>query len=146
MLVGAVYSTLAAVGLVGVGAQGFTLDRAIDVLASADTWRGVAWTFATAAVATAIAVAVAFLIAVRVRSSRFGRVTAMLPMAVPHVAAALAALLMFGQSGLLSRLAYALGLTSTPGDFPPLVYDRAGVSLGEASTRVTGLVRRLTAV
>jgi putative spermidine/putrescine transport system permease protein len=129
VLIGATYSTIAAVGLVGVGARGFTLDRAIDVLASAETWRGVAWTFATAGVATVIAVAVAFLVAVRVRSSRFGQVTAMLPMAVPHVAAALAALLMFGQSGLLSRLAYALGLTSTPSDFPPLVYDRAGVSL-----------------
>ena len=53
----------------------------------------------------------------------------MLPMAVPHVAAALAALLLFGQSGLLSRLTYALGLTTTPADFPPLVYDRTGVSL-----------------
>jgi putative spermidine/putrescine transport system permease protein len=129
VLIGAAYSTLAAVGLVGVGAQGFTLDRAIDVLTSAETWRGVAWTFATAGVATVIAVAVAFLVAVRIRGSRFGQLTAMLPMAVPHVAAALAALLMFGQSGLLSRLAYALGLTSTPSDFPPLVYDRAGVSL-----------------
>jgi putative spermidine/putrescine transport system permease protein len=45
------------------------------------------------------------------------------------VAAALAALLIFGQSGLLSRLTYTLGLTATPADFPPLVYDRAGVSL-----------------
>ena len=117
VLIGAAYSTLAAVGLVGVGAQGFTLDRAIDVLASAETWRGVAWTFATAGVATVIAVAVAFLLAVRVRGSRVGQATAMLPMAVPHVAAALAALLMFGQSGLLSRLAYALGLTSTAGRF-----------------------------
>ena len=129
VLIGATYSTLAAVGLVGVGARGFTLDRAIDVLASAETWRGVAWTFATAGVATTIAGAVAFLLAVRVRGSRAGRVMAMLPMAVPHVAAALAALLMFGQSGLLSRLTYALGLTSAPADFPPLVYDRAGVSL-----------------
>ena len=53
----------------------------------------------------------------------------MLPMAVPHVAAALAALLMLGQSGLLSRVSYALGLTSTAGAFPALVYDRTGVAL-----------------
>jgi putative spermidine/putrescine transport system permease protein len=129
VMVGAAYSTLAAVGLVGVGARGFTLDRAIDVLTSAQTWRGLTWTFATAGVATVIAVGGAFLLAIRFRNSRFGQVMAMLPMAVPHVAAALAVLLLFGQSGLLSRLTYALGLTATPGDFPPLVYDRAGVSL-----------------
>lgn len=129
VMLGAAYSTLAAVGLVGVGARGFTLDRAIDVLTSAQTWRGLTWTFATAGGATVIAVAGAFLLAIRFRNSRVGQVMAVLPMAVPHVAAALAVLLIFGQSGLLSRLTYALGLTTTPGDFPPLVYDRAGVSL-----------------
>jgi putative spermidine/putrescine transport system permease protein len=129
VLIGATYSTLAAVGLAGVGAGGFTLDRVAGVVTSAETWRAVAWTFATAGVGTAAAAALAFIVAIRVRHSRLGRVTAMLPMAVPHVAAALAALLMFGQSGLLSRLAYAAGLTSSPADFPPLVYDRSGVSL-----------------
>ncbi len=50
-------------------------------------------------------------------------------MAVPHVAAALAALLLMGQSGLFSRFTYALGITTVPGDFPELVYDAAGVSV-----------------
>jgi putative spermidine/putrescine transport system permease protein len=129
VVIGAGYSTLAALGLAGVGAQGFTLDRIARVLTSTATWKGVEWTFATAGAATAIALALAFVLAVRVRGSRFGRAMSMLPMAVPHVAAALAALLMCGQSGLLSRLAFALGMTSAPADFPPLVYDRAGVSL-----------------
>jgi putative spermidine/putrescine transport system permease protein len=129
VLIGATYSTLAAVGLAGVGAGRFTLDRIADVVTSAETWRGVGWTVATAGVGTGLAAALAFVIAVRAGRSRIGRGAAMLPMAVPHVAAALAALLMFGQSGLFSRLAYAAGLTATPADFPPLVYDRAGVSL-----------------
>jgi len=129
VLIGATYSALAASGLVGVGARGFTLEGAIRVLTAAGTWRSVAWTFATAGVATAIAVVIAFVLAVRFHSSRAGRAAAMLPMAVPHVAAALAALLMLGQSGLISRAAYALGLTSAPADFPELVYDRTGVSL-----------------
>jgi putative spermidine/putrescine transport system permease protein len=50
-------------------------------------------------------------------------------MGVPHVAAALGALLMFGQSGLLARLTFASGLTAGPSDFPALVYDPAGASL-----------------
>lgn len=129
VLVGAIYSTFAALGLAGVGARGFTLDAFVRVMSDAQTWRAIAWTFATAGVATAIAVAIAFVVALRLRASRVGRTVAMLPMAVPHVAAALAALLLLGQSGMLSRIAYALGLIATPGDFPPLVYDRAGVSL-----------------
>jgi putative spermidine/putrescine transport system permease protein len=129
VLVGATYSILAALGLVGVGARGFSLAPVRNVIQAPDTWLALAWTCATAAVATAIAVAIAFLIAVRLRSSRLGRAAALLPMAVPHVAAALAALLLLGQAGLLSRVSHALGLTATPGDFPALVYDRTGVAL-----------------
>jgi putative spermidine/putrescine transport system permease protein len=128
-LIGATYSMLAAVGLAGVGAQGFTPDRIISVLTSSQTWSGVSWTIVTSGVATAVGVVLAFLVAVRVRTSRVGQAVATLPMAVPHVAAALAALLMLGQSGLVSRVTYAIGLTAGPADFPPLVYDRAGVSL-----------------
>ena len=129
VLIGAGYSTLAGLGVLGVGARGVTVDRIASVLTSPSTWHGVAWTCGTAGAATLIAVSIAFVLAVRVRGSRFGRAISMLPMAVPHVAAALAALLMCGQSGLLSRLAFAAGMTGSPADFPPLVYDRAGVSL-----------------
>ena len=129
VLIGALYSTLSALGLAGVGARGFTFEGIVRVITAPDTWRAVAWTFTTAGIATAIAVAIALVLALRLRTSRIGRAAAMLPMAVPHVAAALAALLMLGQSGLLSRIAYALGLTDVPGDFPALVYDRAGAAL-----------------
>src|SRR5688572_14173978 len=38
VLIGATYSMLAAVGLVGVGARGFTLERVVSVLTSPQTW------------------------------------------------------------------------------------------------------------
>jgi putative spermidine/putrescine transport system permease protein len=129
VLIGALYSSLSALGLAGVGARGFTLDGIVRVITAADTWRAVAWTFATAGVATALALAIALALALRLRTSRIGRAAAMLPMAVPHIAAALAALLLLGQSGLLSRIAYALGVIEGPGDFPALVYDRTGAAL-----------------
>lgn len=129
VLIGALYSLMAAVGLVGVGARGFSLDSPIRVLRSPDTWRGVAWTLMTATIATAIAMTIAVVVALRLRASRLGRATALLPMAVPHLAAALAALLLWGQSGLVSRITFALGFTRGPADFPALVYDRAGVAL-----------------
>lgn len=127
--VGATYSALAAVGLAGTGADGFTWAPVARVLADAQTWRGLGWTLATAGTATLLASAAACALAVRLQDSRPGQQLALLPMAVPHVAAALAALFMLGQSGLLSRVARALGLASQPGDFPALVYDPAGVSL-----------------
>lgn len=127
--VGALYSVLAAVGLAGPGAGAFTIDAVSRVLVSSETWRGLAWTVAVSAVATGLAMAAACAVAILVRSSRLGQTLALLPLAVPHVAVALAALLLLGQSGLLSRLAYALGVTSSPVDFPALVYDPAGVSL-----------------
>ncbi|MEP7305720.1 MAG: ABC transporter permease subunit [Acidobacteriota bacterium] len=129
IVVGGAYSALAAVGVVGVGAAGFTTQHLSAVLTSANTWRGIVWTLGTAGVATIAASGAAFFVALRVRQSRTGRVLAVLPMAVPNVAAALAALLMLGQSGWLSRLTHKLGLTPTPADFPALVYDPAGVSL-----------------
>ena len=129
VLIGAAYSTLAALGLVGVGARGFTLDRVLAAIGSSDTWRGVVWTVATAGTATALAVGLAFVLAIRLRASRLGQAVAMLPIAVPHVVAALAALLLLAQGGLLSRVSYGLGLTGAAAEFPALVYDRTGVAL-----------------
>ncbi len=129
VVVGAAYSVLAAAGLAGAGASGFTLHAVSRVLGASETWRGLAWTLATAGVATGLATAAACYVAMHVRTSRVGQTIAVLPMAVPHVAAALAALLLLGQSGLLSRLAHALGVTTAPAEFPALVYDPAGVSL-----------------
>lgn len=120
---------LAAVALVGTGARGFTLAPIVSVLTTAETWRSVAWTLATAGAATVLATIAAWAVAIHLRERRAGRLLAVMPMAVPHVAAALAALLLFSQSGLISRVAFALGLTEGPGDFPVLVYDPAGVSL-----------------
>ena len=129
VVVGALYSTLAPLGLAGAGANGPTLGAIGTVLRASDTWRGLGWTMATAAVATIAATAAACYVAVRLRTSRAGHVLAILPMGVPHVAAALAALLLLGQSGFFSRITYMLGWTATPGEFPALVYDPAGVSL-----------------
>ena len=47
-------------------------------------------------------------------------------LAVPHLVGALCMLLLLSQSGLLSRLSHATGLTSGPADFPELTQDRFG--------------------
>ncbi len=127
--VGTVYTLLAAVRVVGPGATGLDLAPVSAVLTSADTWRSVGWTISTAAMATLLSVVVAAAVAIGVRESRVWRFVALLPLATPHVAAALAAVLVLGQAGLLSRIAFGLGAAEQPADFPPLVYDRRGVAL-----------------
>ena len=129
VLVGSAYSAAATFGIVGAGASGFSTTRAWDVLADAQTWRSVLWTAYTAGVATIIATAAALFVSVRVQRSGVGRLFAVFPLSMPYVAAGLAALLMFGQSGFLSRVAFFTGLTSSPADFPAVVYDRAGISI-----------------
>ncbi|WP_088314197.1 ABC transporter permease [Kineosporia sp. R_H_3] len=80
--------------------------------------------------ATAGSAVLALGIAMLVHSTRRGRrlLTAVLQVGlpVPHLVGALAMSLMLSQSGLLSRLAYAAGLTSSPADFPALTQDRFG--------------------
>jgi putative spermidine/putrescine transport system permease protein len=127
--VGAMYSLLAALGLTGAGAAGFDTTAVTSSLGSIDTWRSTGWTLAVAAAATLLASGLAAATALVLGDSRVGRTLAVLPMAVPHVAAALAALLLLGQSGLLSRTFTALGLLDRPDQFPTLVYDRAGIAL-----------------
>ncbi len=50
-------------------------------------------------------------------------------LAVPHLVGALCMLLLLAQSGLLSRLAHAVGLTASPAQFPALTADAFGVAV-----------------
>lgn len=129
VIAGSLYSGAAALGMVGAGATGFDPSRVLRVLVDAETWRSVAWTAYTAGLATLLATAGALLVSVQIQRSTAGRWLATFPLSMPYVAAGLAALLLFGQSGLLSRLAFHAGLVAQPGDFPVLVYDRPGIAL-----------------
>lgn len=133
VLVGVGYSVLASLGLLGPGAAGFETTRLFAVLRQPVVWAGLAWSLRVAAVSTAVAVAGAVLVAGLFRGSersdRVARLLAVLPLPIPHLAAAVAGLLMLGQSGLLARLLASLGLLSSPSQMPALVYDRAGLGL-----------------
>jgi len=132
VVVGAVYASAAALGVAGTGAAGFGLQRVTNVFFHRDTWFSVAWTLMVAGTATLLAFAAAVWSAESLWQSAVGRRLAVLPLAVPHVAAALGILLLLGQSGLLARLSYALGWLEVPGEFPAFVYDRFGIGLAIA--------------
>lgn len=57
------------------------------------------------------------------------RVLAGLTLPIPHLVAAILTLLLLSQSGLLSRVTLAAGLTHGSQDFPALLYDPRGVGI-----------------
>lgn len=134
VLVGVAYAVAAATGVVGpVGTGAASMDRIERVLAERAVWEGVAWSIWVAGAATAISTALAMLLAAVLRTDRradrAARALALVPLPIPHVVAGLVALLILGQSGLLARAAFAIGVLDTPSGMPALVYDRSGVGL-----------------
>jgi putative spermidine/putrescine transport system permease protein len=133
VLVGVGYSALASLGLTGPGAAGLDPARFASVVREPAVWTGLAWSLWIAAASTLVAAAAAVLVAALFRGSTrphlVARLLAVLPLPIPHLAAAVAGLLLLGQSGLLARMLAALGLIATPSEMPALVYDRAGLGL-----------------
>lgn len=133
VLVGVGYSVLGALGVAGPGADGLGMRHVQSVVADGATWRGLLWSLWIASASTAIAAVLAMAVATVFRggrvSDRLVRFMALGPLPVPHVVAALCGLLIFSQSGLLSRIAFATGLHSSPADMPALTNDRYGIGL-----------------
>ncbi|MEO8878877.1 MAG: ABC transporter permease subunit [Gemmatimonadaceae bacterium] len=133
VLLGVAYAAAGAVGMTGVGATGFSLDRLSQVLADHQVWRSVFWSIRVAGVATALSVAAASCAAAMFAGRRFvdriARALAVAPLAVPYVVAGALGLLILGQSGFLARLAYAWGFIASPSDMPSVVYDTRGVGV-----------------
>ncbi|MEO5904770.1 MAG: ABC transporter permease subunit [Gemmatimonadaceae bacterium] len=133
VLAGIVYSILGALGVAGPGADGMSLRHFQVVLGDSATWRSILWTvwiaLASTLAATILAMGAAAIFRAQQGVDRFARLVAIVPLAVPHVVAALCGVLILSQSGLLARLAFAASLQSSPADMPALTSDRYGIGL-----------------
>ena len=134
VLLGIAYSVAASVGLVGAGATGHaSMARVAYVVSERVSWASLLWTLGVSAVATTLATAGAVIVAVMFRDSttmhRTGRLLASLPLTIPHVVAGALGVWTLSQSGMLARVAFALGIIAQPADMPALVYDRFGAGL-----------------
>lgn len=131
VLIGVLYALAGAFGLIGLDAHGYTTEHVTRVLGAGSTWRGLGWSIATATVATAAAAAISMALAVAFRGTRVGdraaRALAAVPLPMPHIVAATLGLLVLGQSGLLARLLYALGVIHSAAQMPALVLDPLGI-------------------
>ena len=80
-------------------------------------------------VAAVVGVGVGLLIRSVGRARTWVSVVFQANLAVPHLVGALCMALLLSQSGMLSRVAYALGLVAAPAEFPQLTNDTLGVAI-----------------
>lgn len=116
-----------------VAGDGPTLAAYQRLFTSAEFTRSLALTTYVAVVATASSVVLGIGAALVLDRARFGRraVTTLfqLNLPIPHVIGAVAILLLLGQSGFVSRLAFQAGLIDGPAGFPALVFDPAAIGI-----------------
>ncbi|MES2709391.1 MAG: ABC transporter permease [Verrucomicrobiota bacterium] len=126
------YAVAYSVGWAGLLSRGFTLEHWHRVLTDGEVLPSMAHSLALAAVCVVLTVILALCITLPLRASvtRGALSDALLfPLALPPTVAALFVLQMFSGAGLLSRVAFHLGLIREPRDFPHLIFDPAGIGI-----------------
>lgn len=116
-----------------IGLRTFTFEYYVSVLSDPNFAISLWLTFRIAAITTVLSAifAIAFALVLREKfwGSRLSTFLYQVPLPVPHLVAASGVILLFTQSGLIARLAASIGLITTPGDFPALVFDKPGVAI-----------------
>lgn len=116
-----------------IGMNEFTLDHYKSVLTNRNFFQSLWLTFRLAFISTFLsavfAVAFALVLRHKFRGSRLFTFLFQVPIPIPHLVAASGIVLLVSQSGLLSRLAVASGVTQFPRDFPVMVFDKAGIAI-----------------
>lgn len=131
---GLVFGLLQSLGYLPVaGLTDFTFSHYVNVLTDPTFLRSLWVTFRIAFVvtllSTVIAVGMAFILREQFPGSRISTFVFQIPLPVPHLVAASAVILLFAQSGLISRVAVALGFIDAPSGFPVLINDKLGIGI-----------------
>lgn len=132
LLLGLGYAMAYSLGLVGLLSEGFTLAHWTEVLGSAFFWRTMAFSTWVSVVTTVLAVGVALgFVVARPRAFLKGGLSLFIyfPLAIPAIVMAFLVFQMLSAGGLVSRLAYQLGLIGGLEQFPGLVNDYWGIGI-----------------
>jgi putative spermidine/putrescine transport system permease protein len=120
-----------------IGATGIGLDAYRSVLTSdavaprfwAGLWLSLWVAFASTLVSAAIAVAVALMLRRAFAGRRLAVFAFQLNLPIPHLVIAVGMLMLFSQSGLVSRALGEAGLVASPREFPALTRDPYGIGI-----------------
>ena len=116
-----------------IGKHDLSLDAYVAIFNDRVFWESLRLSLYIAFVSTAIsivlAVACALLIYHTARGRRITTFIFQFNLPIPHIVGAVAMLFLLAQGGLLSRVAFAFGLTDSPGDFPAMTNDRGAIGI-----------------
>ncbi|MDQ0971151.1 putative spermidine/putrescine transport system permease protein [Neobacillus niacini] len=116
-----------------IGKRTLSLHVYIGIFQSAVFYRSLIFSLGISLVATVLAALIAVILALWLRKyvSQGGWLHFLLQfnLPIPHVVGAIAILILFGQSGLISRLAYWAGIIQQPSQFPIWVTDQFGIGI-----------------
>ncbi len=129
---GMVYSLLYSLGMAGLLGKGFTTAHWQALLGSHEIWTSLAYTGLLTVLSLALMLAISLPLAYGLHFSPSGKGSSLglyLPLTVPPLIAALAWNFILSPSGIVSRMAYQLGMISSMDGFPRLVNDFANVSI-----------------
>jgi putative spermidine/putrescine transport system permease protein len=116
-----------------IGERQFSLAAYASIFGSRSFLLSLLLTLYIATVSTAIATMLAIALVLVLRQSFAGKrlmtFIFQLNLPIPHIVGAVALAQVLAQSGLVARMAAALGLIDQPGQFPALVFDRWGIGI-----------------
>jgi putative spermidine/putrescine transport system permease protein len=115
------------------GMHGYTLQYYRQVLGDTRFINSLVYTFYIAFVSSTLSVimgvVVAFVVHKTRRGNKFSFTLYKIPIIVPHLVVIILVMHIFFQTGIISRLAFALGIIDDPINFPLLIYDRGGIGI-----------------
>lgn len=116
-----------------VGLNEFTLHHYADVLTNSNflqsLWVTFYIAFTSTLLSTVIAIPCALVLRQAFKGSRFATFIFQVPIPIPHLVVAFGIVALVTQSGVMARVLASIGLLSEPGQFPVMVFDRAGVAI-----------------
>lgn len=132
MLAGLAMAVLESLGLAD-GSGSPTWSHFGNVLRDPEFHAGLGLSVWVASATTALSLALGLAIAIGLKPtlarSRSMAGFLQLPLGVPHLAVAVATLTLAAPTGVMARIAFALGLITGPDDLPPVLYDRYGLGI-----------------
>lgn len=120
-----------------IGATDINFDAYLRVMFSEEFsgrfWSGLILSLWVAFCSTFVSAAIAIFVALLLRRTFFGKKLAVfffqLNLPIPHLVIAVGMIMLFSQSGLVSRMLGELGLVTSPRDFPALTKDAYGIGI-----------------
>lgn len=116
-----------------IGKTTFDLDAYIKIFSDKTFLVSLVYSLYISIGSTIMSIILAIIIAMILRKSFIGKSMAVftfqLPIPIPHIVSGVAVLMLFAQSGFLSRITKLMNITSEPSDFPEFLYSANGMGI-----------------